>query len=105
MTKPGDRVFAISHADDQEVHLFGRGVYEGDFETEVVLLGTIMEGHRNPRIKLDDGRTVWGYQCWWGPESQYDKVVGSRKVTIAELPDMEAMKAEIRRQTDEEVEE
>lgn len=22
----------------------------------------------NPRIRLDDGRYVWGCECWWGPE-------------------------------------
>lgn len=21
--------------------------------------------HDNPRIRLDDGSVIWGYQCWW----------------------------------------
>jgi len=32
MTKPGSRVGAIRDADNEIVHLFGYGVYEGDFE-------------------------------------------------------------------------
>lgn len=23
---------------------------------------------KNPRIDLDNGKTVWGMECWWGPE-------------------------------------
>lgn len=25
----------------------------------------------NPKIRLDDGREVWGYQCWWGPAEDF----------------------------------
>ena len=28
-------------------------------------------GRTNPRIVLDDGMVIWGYQCWWG-EIEYD---------------------------------
>lgn len=27
----------------------------------------------NPKLTLDDGRVVWGFQCWWGPESEIKK--------------------------------
>lgn len=27
----------------------------------------------NPKILLDDGRTVWGFECWWGPEDKTKK--------------------------------
>lgn len=23
--------------------------------------------HTNPRIRLEDGSTIWGYECWWKP--------------------------------------
>ena len=26
-----------------------------------------MPGYLNPRITLDDGTVIWGYQCWWKP--------------------------------------
>jgi hypothetical protein len=25
----------------------------------------------NPRIDLDNGGVVWGYQCWWGPVNSF----------------------------------
>lgn len=25
---------------------------------------------RNPRIDLDEGGSVWGFECWWGPEKE-----------------------------------
>lgn len=28
--------------------------------------------HGNPRIKLEDGKTVWGYECWWRPAQSFD---------------------------------
>lgn len=24
---------------------------------------------KNPRIDLDDGGSIWGFECWWGPEA------------------------------------
>lgn len=24
-------------------------------------------GYSNPKITLDDGTVIWGYQCWWSP--------------------------------------
>lgn len=65
MSKPGDRVVALRFMDDEAIHVLGRGVYQGRLHSPVV-------GFANPCIKLDDGRTVWGYQCWWGPESMID---------------------------------
>ncbi len=29
-------------------------------------LGRKWMAETNPRIKLDDGSTIWGCQCWWG---------------------------------------
>lgn len=23
---------------------------------------------KNPRIDLDDGTSIWGFECWWGPQ-------------------------------------
>ena len=34
----------------------------------------------NPRIDLDNGGTVWGFQCWWGPEAKFDDWVKGRNV-------------------------
>jgi hypothetical protein len=111
--KAGMRVGAISHTKDGVVYFYGYGVYEGDFprhegpglfgveakkEFEDTLLtvkklrpeyseeevlraaNLIME---NPRIKLDNGKTVWGCQCWWGPEEKVKASIhGSRIVMV-----------------------
>lgn len=40
----------------------------------------------NPRIDLDDGSVVWGYQCWWAPEERLSEVVGDRRVVTVAPP-------------------
>jgi len=73
MSKIGDRVGAILSAEGSTVRLLGYGVYEGDFIPEEGIGGhgdMIREaGIKNPRIKLDSGKTVYGCECWWGPEA------------------------------------
>jgi hypothetical protein len=27
---------------------------------------------KNPRIKLDNGKIVWGCECWWGPVEWFE---------------------------------
>ncbi len=34
----------------------------------------------NPRIDLDHGPTVWGIECWWGPEEQWAELAAGRRV-------------------------
>lgn len=132
MTKPGTRVWAISHADTDTIWAYGFGTYLGDQrrtdeirEADLDLCrkvivkadadGPIIDAQRyyadqvaagkltaaeaaekcaeqdaawaaelarpiderarklaegmymNPKIRLDDGGIVWGYECWWGP--------------------------------------
>lgn len=73
MSKPGERVGAISHSDSKKVYLFGFGVYEGNFVPGKNASGfgkILREGNiENPKIVLDSGKIVWGCECWWGPES------------------------------------
>ena len=85
MPKVGDRVGALCSAEEDTVKIYGFGVYEGDFVPEGVGgMGAILAsaGASNPRIRLDSGKTVYGCECWWGPEeeikaqvAQYDTVV------------------------------
>ena len=69
MSKPGDRVGAIRNADGDTVYLFGYGIYVGD-EVPPNDVGGFNIGFPNPRIDLDNGKTVWGCQCWWAPEEK-----------------------------------
>lgn len=61
----GTRVTAVLGAKDGLVQIFGDGVYAGDFELPEDA-GGFNFGQKNPRIDLDNGKTVWGCECWWG---------------------------------------
>jgi hypothetical protein len=116
--EPGIRVVAISHADADNLYIFGYGVYEGDFlppgtdldheikeirawevqeladekstlhhfatvtgkpvvpMTDEAIRELAIQSCSNPRIKLDNGKTVWGCECWWGDA---DGFLGSRE--------------------------
>lgn len=95
----GDRVGAIQSADAETVYLLGYGTYDGEHEPpfgpmqspkdehdkllkEMKAAGQIPADYTwtNPRITLDDGRVVWGCQCWWGAESKVKDMIGDRKV-------------------------
>ncbi len=43
----------------------------------------------NPRIDLDGGGSVWGYQCWWGPggQEELDRWVAGRRVVLVPPPE------------------
>ncbi|HEY8109025.1 MAG TPA: hypothetical protein VIF43_03385 [Patescibacteria group bacterium] len=60
-------VFRSVDHDEKRAEVFGYGTYEGDF----VMPAESQEdgvGDPNPRIRLEDGREVWGIECWWGTE-------------------------------------
>ena len=76
--KIGERVGAISHGDAETIYLFGYGVYEGDFVPPERF------GIPNPRIRLDNGKTVYGFQCWWGSEERIREICAGKKIIEAE---------------------
>ncbi len=81
---------AVLSANQKEVKLLGFGVYEGDFVPEADAPGWMTQilrdsGVRNPRIRLDDGRTVYGCQCWWGLEDSVKASFGDRTVVTVGL--------------------
>jgi hypothetical protein len=67
MTAVGTRVTAILEAGNGVVRSFGDGVYAGDFVIPIEIIG--IDGIENPRIDLDNGKTVWGCEMWWGPST------------------------------------
>jgi len=76
MPDPGDRVYAIRNIANGVCHFFGFGVYDGDFERDQGVGGfnpPALRGFPNPRITLDNGKIVWGCECWWGPESEFER--------------------------------
>jgi hypothetical protein len=76
MAKIGERVMAVLSSTPEEVKLLGEGVYEGDHPVDVEGMG----GFPNPRIRLDDGTVIWGFQCWWGDIGSMKSWIGSRRV-------------------------
>ncbi len=63
--KTGTKVIAILNAKDGVVNSFGEGTYAGDFVPPPEVQ-PLRYGLKNPRIDLDNGKTVWGRECWWG---------------------------------------
>lgn len=53
-----------------------------DEEVEELLRGMDL----NPRLDLDGGGTVWGCECWWMPEAEFDKRYGCRTVVQVSEP-------------------
>ena len=100
-TPVGARVGAILSGNSTEVHLLGFGVYDGEHVPPFGPMGAPMEfinemkqkgelpadwEFKNPRITLDDGRVVWGCQCWWGAEASIAN--DPRERVIVPLPDL-----------------
>ena len=89
----GDRVLVLKSAskDKREAYVYGEGTYVGNLAPP---LGTktpfgdvdesiLAAGFKNPCIKLDDGRIVWGCQCWWGhPNSVRKQLAGYTEVLV-----------------------
>lgn len=101
--KAGDRIGAAISVKNGKVLWLGEGVYEGDFHPPGTILLTLEEARsyaatdevaktisdeelkkrvdrfndspmvKNPRIKLDNGETVWGKECWWGTAEGFKK--------------------------------
>ncbi len=94
--KIGQRAGAILSADTDTdtIQLLGYGVYEGYFipGEEVGGLASMVRecGHPNPRIKLDNGKEVYGCECWWGPEKTIQKRVAA--YSIVEHVDIEKVR-------------
>ena len=103
-TPVGARVGALLSANNTEVHLLGFGVYDGEQEPPFGPMGAPKEDYeavlkemkdagqvpadyiwKNPRITLDNGRVVWGCQCWWGPEESIRRRIEGLKIIPASV--------------------
>jgi len=80
----GTRVTAILSAGRGIVKSFGDGVYAGDFKLPDDASGFNF-GQDNPRIDLDNGKTVWGCECWWGPTEEIKKRFQDWKIETVDI--------------------
>lgn len=55
----GERIGAILSMTKTDVQFLDYGTFDG-YETCEELGGVA-----SPKLTLDNGTTVWGYQCWW----------------------------------------
>lgn len=78
MTTIGTRVLAIQKSTEVSAHVFGEGVYLGERIPDQSPFKEL--GVRNPYIKLDDGTSVWGFQCWWGDVERGKRALGNRTI-------------------------
>ena len=76
----GDRAGAFSSCDDDTIELLGYGTYEGEQVPDKEALKRLVVP--NPKITLDDGRVVWGFECWWGSEEKIKKMESTRTVVL-----------------------
>jgi hypothetical protein len=49
-------------------------------QAEEIALAVAQTMCLNPRIDLDNGGTVWGYECWWGPKEKFQSLLDTRTV-------------------------
>lgn len=88
--KKDDRVGAVLGADKGKVEFLGFGVYEGLYSPKeaigMVAEATKLARMRNPRIRLDSGKVVYGCECWWGPEDAVkEHLKRAKKVIIVDI--------------------
>ena len=100
MSKKGDRVGAILGSEpDGTVNFFGYGTYDGE-EVPLSAVGFMADALRemervNPKIVLDNGKVVWGCECWWGSEKRVMSILADKKVVNV---DIDAVRADWKRQ-------
>ena len=89
----GERVGVIHMADEAHIELYGYGTYKGE-ETppkDLVEAGALFKhlGDKpNPKILLDNGKVIWGCECWFGYEDEVRRgieVVKARGKRIVEV--------------------
>ncbi|MFA5174431.1 MAG: hypothetical protein WC438_04590 [Candidatus Pacearchaeota archaeon] len=91
MVEIGKRVGALLKETSSAVYFFGYGVYTGEAipSNEIIYLGRryneLFPGDKVAKIKLDNGGSIYGCECWWGPEEYIKKFIGDRQVKIVSL--------------------
>lgn len=88
----GARVGAVCEATDDEVRLFGYGVFIGlEIPPAEVkgFLADVCRENKSPNacIKLDDGKKVYGCECYWALEDDVRAWIANRRTAIVDVDD------------------
>lgn len=96
---PGERVAAVSHSgEDEYIHIFGFGVYQGDDIVGKEAVGPVSAlaramMHLTPRIALDDGSVVWGSECHILREEELQQMLSADGVKGVKTRDLSEVRA------------
>ena len=79
------RVIAIESFKDGVMRSYGEGEYLGQKIPDTDPFNKLQI--KNPCIKLDSDKYVWGFQCWWGSVENFRKSLVGRieKEIIVEI--------------------
>ena len=84
----GKRVGAVAGMDEDRMYLLGYGTYVGDELLDGVL--------SSPKIVLDDGKVVWGLECWWFHEDALKRAAAEREVIKVDIDELRAARRSAR---------
>jgi hypothetical protein len=84
----GDRVVAVRSVGEGELHIYGKGIYEGEFRLDKEdtlgmsnVFGRSADLPVAPRVLLDSGERVWAnLECQIVPENLLGSISGDRTV-------------------------
>ena len=68
MTEIGETVLVFEP--DNPTKLIGKGKYLGEEQIDVEEdeSDEIVTSFASPKIELEDGKIIYGYECWWIPK-------------------------------------
>lgn len=80
MTKKIDKnigmtVWALKDIDQntKTIYEYGIGTYVGKQPYPGTGNPLVYKGQRNPKIELDNGKDIYGAECWWEPATKEDR--------------------------------
>jgi hypothetical protein len=79
MTEIGETVLVFEPDDPKK--FIGKGTYLGveQIDVEEDKSDKIVTSFESPKIKLENGRIIYGFECWWAPEdTNKEESSGSR---------------------------
>jgi len=91
LPKIGSRVGALAAQKDGAAFLFGYGTYQGEHvppdDGPSTSYGSLahLVGLRVPKIVLDNGDVIWGYECWWGSEEEINAIIEKGKLLVIDI--------------------
>lgn len=87
------RVFAVQSQNDKVCNFFGDGELIEKKIPDIEPFNKMKI--YNPCIKLDSGKYVWGFQCWWGEIEEKEGFIKDREVVIVEPDNIQPLKCEV----------